>query len=495
MNITVTADRSQNDQVIANLTVPADEVDKAIDKAYKDIAKKYNFQGFRRGRAPRPVVNGIVGRDAVLAQATEDLINMAQPQMLEELDVVPVGRPDYGEDVPAVVEHEQLSATATISVPPICELDSYDAPTIKMPPKDATEAEIDQQIEQLMGYHSSYEDVEEDRAAVEGDVVVVDSTNREGRAVPEGEGRQISLSSSYLPKEYVAGIVGMRRGETKDIEWTVEDDEGGSKAFSVTVTLKGFRKAVVPTLDDEFAKKNFGFDTVAEFRDAVKEEIEEGKESDLPRLKEDRVVEEAGKHLQIEKVPDAYGNQVFSELANEFLSQLQRQGLTLDMYLSARQIKSDAFLADLRVQADERARQSLALDALARHLEFDVTEDDIRNEFERADVEDVDLSVKVFTANGRMPAIRESIRRTKAVKWLVDNCTVVEVDEVAEARAKRDEPEDEVEQVGHKVADEAEQAGLEVEADAGQVGREPEHGDADSGADFEGEGALGQDEG
>lgn len=492
MNITVTADRSQNDQVIANLTVPADEVDKAIDKAYKDIAKKYNFQGFRRGRAPRPVVNGIVGRDAVLAQATEDLINMAQPQMLEELDVVPVGRPDYGEDVLAVVEHEQLSATATISVPPICKLDSYDAPTIKMPPKDATEAEIDQQIEQLMGYHSSYEDVEEDRAAVEGDVVVVDSTNREGRAVPEGEGRQISLSSSYLPKEYVAGIVGMRRGETKDIEWAVED---GSKAFSVTVTLKGFRKAVVPTLDDEFAKKNFGFDTVAEFRDAVKEEIEEGKESDLPRLKEDRVVEEAGKHLQIEKVPDAYGNQVFSELANEFLSQLQRQGLTLDMYLSARQIKSDAFLADLRVQADERARQSLALDALARHLEFDVTEDDIRNEFERADVEDVDLSVKVFTANGRMPAIRESIRRTKAVKWLVDNCTVVEVDEVAEARAKRDESEDEVEQVGHKVADEAEQAGLEVEADAGQVGRGPEHGDADSGADFEGESALGQNEG
>ena len=63
MNITVTADRSQNDQVIANLTVPADEVDKAIDMAYKDIAKKYNFQGFRRGRAPRPVVNGIVGRE------------------------------------------------------------------------------------------------------------------------------------------------------------------------------------------------------------------------------------------------------------------------------------------------------------------------------------------------------------------------------------------------------------------------------------------------
>ena len=120
-----------------------------------------------------------------------------------------------------------------------------------------------------------------------------------------------------------------------------------------------------------------------------------------------------------------------------------------------------------------------------------MTEDDIRNEFERADVEDVDLSVEAFTANGRMPAIRESIRRTKAVKWLVDNCTVVEVDEVAEARAKHDEAE----QAGHDAADEAEQAGLGAEADAGQVGREPEHADADSGTDTEGEGALGQDEG
>ena len=140
----------------------------------------------------------------------------------------------------------------------------------------------------------------------------------------------------------------------------------------------------------------------------------------------------------LDEVPEAYQNQVFSELANEFLGQLGRQGMNLDMYLAARQIKSEDFLNDLREQATERARQSLALDAIARKMGFDATEDDVKAEFERAGVEDVEKSIAEFTESGQMPAVRESIRRTKAVKWLVENATVTEVDEIAEARSKAD---------------------------------------------------------
>lgn len=458
MDIIVTAERPQNDQVVAKLTVPASEVDKAIDKAYREVARKYNFQGFRRGRAPRPVINGIVGRDAVLGQATEDLMNEAQPQMFEELDIVPVGRPDYGEERLVVVEHEDLSATVTVSVPPACELDSYDAPGINMPPANATEAEIDLQVEQLMNYHSSWEDDDADRAATEGDVVVVDTVSKEGADFLAGEDRQVSLSHSHLPKEYVDGIVGLKKGESKDVEWT-QGEGDDQKRLAVTVTLKGLKKSVVPELDDAFAKKSFGFDTVAEFRDAVKDEIEQDKKTSLPNLKEDRVVEEIGRHLQLEEVPGAYESQVFSELANEFLQQLQRQGMTLDMYLAARKVKNEDFIADLHQQAAERARQSLALDALARHLEFDATEDDVRDEFARAGVEDVAKSMDEFTRNGQMPAIRESIRRTKAVKWLVENCAVTEVDEIAEARAKKDD------EAGATQGDEAEKGDEATDAE------------------------------
>ena len=136
--------------------------------------------------------------------------------------------------------------------------------------------------------------------------------------------------------------------------------------------------------------------------------------------------------LAAEELPEAYENQVFQELANEFLTSLQRQGMSLDMYLGARQIDTDAFLADLHKQAAERARQGLALDALAKIKGFVATLDDVREEFVKAGVENVEASMEEFRKDGRISAIRESIRRTKAVQWLVENANVTEVDEVAE---------------------------------------------------------------
>ena len=447
MKITVTAEKPIDDKVAATVTVPAADVDKAIAKTYKDIAKKYNFQGFRRGHAPRPVIDGIIGRESVLAQATNDLLNAVEPMMLEELDVTPVGRVSFGEegaDPQLASQGSDYVITATIGVRPTCELESYDAPEINLPPEEATEAEIDWQINQLLTYQVTYEDVEEDRAAEPGDVVSVDVENVEGAGHLAGKNRLLALDGQQVPEQLQEGIVGMKKGEEKAIEWThthVHEGEEHSHTFSVKVTLNGIKKAVTPELDDEVAKK-FGFDDVAAFRAAVKEEIEGDKKTTIPNLKEDRVVEAMGKLLDLETVPEAYQNEIFNELAQEFLAQLQRQNVSLDMFLRARGIKSDDFIADLRVQAEERARQSLALDAVAAKLGLEATEDDVRAEFERAGVEDVDASVKQWREEGRLPAIRDSIRRTKALDWLVENAKVNVVDEVAE-RASEGEKDDE----------------------------------------------------
>lgn len=447
MKITVTAEKPIDDKMAATVTVPAADVDKAIAKTYKDIAKKYNFQGFRRGHAPRPVIDGIIGRESVLAQATNDLLNVVEPMMLEELDVTPVGRVSFGEegaDPQLASQGSDYVVTATIGVRPTCELESYDAPEINLPPEEATEAEIDWQINQLLTYQVTYEDVEEDRAAEPGDVVSVDIENVEGAGHLAGKNRLLALDGQQVPEQLQEGIVGMKKGEEKAIEWThthVHEGEEHSHTFSVKVTLNGIKKAVTPELDDEVAKK-FGFDDVAAFRAAVKEEIEGDKKTTIPNLKEDRVVEAMGKVLKLETVPEAYQNEIFNELASEFLAQLQRQNVSLDMFLRARGLKSDDFIADLRVQAEERARQSLALDAVAAKLGLKATEDDVRAEFERAGVEDVDASVKQWREEGRLPAIRDSIRRTKALDWLVENAKVNVVDEVAE-RAAEGEKDDE----------------------------------------------------
>lgn len=436
MKISVTSERTDDGKVAAKVTVPAAEVDAAVKKTYRDIAHRYNFQGFRRGRAPRPVIDGIVGKAAVLAQATDELLQEVQPQMIEELDLVPVERPDWGESDP-VVEHEDFMIECTVVVPPVATLKSYEAPAINMPPAEVTEAEIDNQIDQLLAYRTSFEPNKRAKKVKAKDMITVTATDKKGESGIAGEDRTLSMSNPNLAPELVSEMVGMKVGESKTISWTHEHGDH-SHEFEVEVTINTIQKAVTPKLTDEFAKTGFGFENIAELRDAVKEEVEADKKQSLPGLKEDRVVAAIGEQLDLDEIPESYQNQVFNELVQEFLGQLSRQGLNLDMYLQMQGIKSDEFLADLHDQAEERARQSLALDALATELQFEVSDEDIRSEFVKANVEDVDGSIKEFIAEGRMPAVRQSIRRTKAVTWLVDNAQVTEVDEIAEARAKNE---------------------------------------------------------
>jgi trigger factor len=452
LNITLNSEKTEDGKISVEVTIGATDVNAAVKQAYRDIAHRYNFQGFRRGRAPRPVIDGLVGREAVLGQATEDLINEIQPKMIEELDLVPVERPDWGEADP-VAEGEDYTVTCVVTVPPTAELTSYDAPAINMPPEEATEAEIDQQIEQLMSYRTTYEDDPDATEVKAGDLIQAKVVNKLNVPELEGENRTLGLANPNLPTDLVDAIIGMKVGETKDICWSrehrMEDpdpaDENGNRNFEVELTVNSIQKPVTPELTDDFVKTGFGFDTVEELRDAVKEEIETDKQQSLPGLKEDRVVAALGERLDLEEIPEAYENQVFSELAEEFLGQLQRRGMSLDMYLNARQLKSEDFLADLHEQAAERARQSLALDALAAKLGIECTEEDLQREFENAQVPDVAASMAEFLSDGRMPAIRQSIRRTKAVNWLVEHADVTIHDEIAESVAAASEADAEAE--------------------------------------------------
>ena len=443
MKITVTAEEPKDNKVAAKLTIPAADVDAAVKKTYKDFAHKYNFQGFRRGHAPRPVIDGILGKESVLAQATNDLLNAAEPLMLEELNIVPVGRPDFAQDADLAKEGQDYTIDVTIGVRPEAELDSYDAPQINMPPEDVTDAEVEAQVKRYMTYHTSYEDVPEGETAQEGDVVMADIENVEGAEKLAGEGQTLALVDGQVPDEVKQALTGAKVGDVVDLAWTIKHEDGEEShehSYKAKATVKGIQRPTTPELDDEFAKKSFGYDTVDEFKSAVRDEIAEDKKVNLPNLKEDRVVEAVGERLQLDEVPADYQEEVFNELGQEVLGQMQRSGISLDMYLKARNISPDAFIADLHAQAEERARQSLALDAIARQLGLEATDEDVRNEFEKANVGDVDKAIEQWRSEGRLPAIRDSIKRTKALDWLVENAQVTIVDEVAEA-AKESEGE------------------------------------------------------
>lgn len=435
LNITVKPQEPKDGVLTAEVTIAAADVDAAIAKTYKDIAHKYQFQGFRRGHVPRPIIDGIIGKQAVLGQATNDVLNDIEPMILNELDIVPIGRIEYPAEPELLAAGTDYVVECHMDVRPDAGLTSYDAPSITMPPAEATDAEIDLQLDQLLAYQTTYEDAKLKRGVKAGDIVSVNIENVENGERFAGQNRMINLDGAALPEAMSEALTGMKAGETKDVEWA-----DGDTTVKLTVTLNSIMKAVKPELDDELAKKSFGFDTVAELRDAVKGEIEADKARTLPGLKEDRLVEAVGKQLDLEEIPENYQNQIFQELASEFLNTLQRQGLTLDTYLGARGIDMGSFLEDLRTQAADRARQSLALDALAKHLGLTVDADEVRAEFEKANVGDVDAAIAEWTGDGRIPAIRESIKRTKALAWLVENAVVETVDEVAERLAAEKKP-------------------------------------------------------
>lgn len=419
-------------KLTATVTIPAADVDAAIKKAYRDAAKKYRFPGFRAGHAPRPVIDNMLGAGAVLAQATNDLIGEAEPKVINELDIVPVKAGEYGELENPVADHEDFVYTIEFQLRPSCELTSYDPVEIEMPPAEVTEGEIDAQVEMLLGYHASFDDA--DRPVAEGDYVTVDIENVKNAEALAGEGRMVVIGSGSLPAAFDEGVTGMAKDETKEISWTPEVE--GAEEAAVKVTVKGIKERTLPELTDELAKEAFGFDDIAAMRDAVKIELDADKTSKLPGIKENRAVAKLAERLDLEKVDEDYEQSVFSELGQNFLQSLAGRGMSLDTWLQMSNMSTEAFLADLHRQADDVARESLALDALARKLEIEVTDEDVDAEFARAGVEDPEASKAAFVAEGRIPAIRDSIRRSKACDWLVETAFVTEVDEYAKADAE-----------------------------------------------------------
>ena len=424
----ITQSEIKDSKLTATVTIPAADVDAAIKKAYRETAKKYRFPGFRAGHAPRPVIDNMLGSEATLAQATNDLIGANEAAVLNELDIVPVKQGDYEGVENIVKDHEDYTYTVVFPLRPSAPLSSYDPVEIEMPPSEVTESEIDAQVEMLRGYHATFEDVE-DRGVEENDFVTADIVNVANADALAGEGRMIVVGAGSLPEAVDEGVKGMKIGETKKVSWTPEVE--GAEEASAEITVKSIRGRVLPELTDEFIKESFGFDNMDAMRDAIKIEIEQDKASRLPQLKENRCVAKLAERLELEEMDADYEQSVFSELGQNFLTNLAQRGMSLDQWLQGNRITSEQFIADLHKQADDVARESLALDALARELKIEVTEDEVDEEFKNAGVEDAEAAKAEFIADGRIPALRDSIRRAKACDWLVENAKVTEVDETA----------------------------------------------------------------
>ena len=424
----------------AKVTVTLDEsvVTARVKKQYKELANKYTFPGFRKGKAPRPVIDSALGKDAARAMVTDDLVNENYPLAIDESGLYPVGQPDFGEETMELVEDKKpYTFTFEINTKPTPELTGYDPVEIEMPPSGATDERIDEEIDALLDHYYEIVDAPANTKVKDDKFVKmkISATDDNGDAIESiaDDELQYGMGSGLYPQTFEDELVGLKKGETKQftIDMPLEPTAmtatlaGKTSKINFDVEVLAVQKKKLPELTDEWVQNKIGVDTVEDLRQELAEEIESQQENVLPRLKESRALTALAERLEGE-IPEAVIEEAEGTLLQDFFGQLQRQGMTLDKYLEVSGISSQQFRDDVKKQAEEMSKQDFALDAYAAHAGIEATDEDIRKEFVEAGAEDPDGLMEQWHQNGQMYMVRQGVLRQKAAAEVVENAIVTE---------------------------------------------------------------------
>lgn len=445
--LTTSVERLAGTAAKLTVTVSAEEVDRAIASAYARVGEKVRVPGFRKGKAPRQIVDNYVGRDYVLAEATEELVNETYPRALDAEDLRTIEAPEMDE-LDTVQSATEFTYVAEIELRPELTLAGGGTGiTVTVPAREASDAEIDLQIDSLRDRFATLEPVE-DRGVAADDFVLlsftgyVDGETYDGNEVDK---YLYEMGRGLMPVEFDNGIIGLEAGAETRVEFAIPDTSsnpefvGKTAAFDVTVHEVKAKK--LPELDDEFATNVGGFDTVADLRADLKTRLDVQKTLQHDRLKERAAREELAKRLEGD-VPEAMVKSRTGTMMRDFATQLDTRGMTFEAYLEATGVTPEVVESDIAAQAAEFVREDLALEALFRELGLEVSEEDIETEL--ADVADAtgttaDEARARWVEMGLMSIVREQVVHRKAVEWLMENVAVVDevIGEAAEKPADK----------------------------------------------------------
>ena len=424
----------------AKVTVTVDEnvITDRVKTQYKEFANRYNFPGFRRGKAPRPVIDSMLGKDAVCATVTDDIVKDHFPKAIDESGIYPVGEPDFGEEELELVKDKQAYTFCfEVGVKPTPELSDYEPVAIEMPHEGATDEQIDEDIDALLEHYYDIVDAPANTKVKEDKYVdmKITATDDNGDVIDSitSESSQYGIGSGLYPKAFDDELIGLKKGDTKQFTMDIPSEPtamtaslmGKTTAINFDVEILQVKKKKLPELTDEWVKEKIGYDSIEVLRQEMAEDIVTSQSQTFPRLKESRVLTALAERLGGE-VPADLVEENEATLLQDFFQQLQRGGLTLDAYLQQLGISSQQFRDDVKQQAEDMTKQDLALDAYAAHAGLEVTDDDIREEFKNAGSSDPESLMQQWRENGQMYLIRQGILRQKAIKELIDSAIVTE---------------------------------------------------------------------
>ena len=371
---------------MAKLTIeaPAEDVEKAIQKAYQKARKRINIPGFRKGKAPRKLIEKMYGKEVFYKEAANDLIPNAYAEALKDCDLEIVSHPKI--NVNQIETGKPFIFTAEVAVKPEVTLGEYKGIQVEKAPVEVTEEEIQAEVDKEREANSRTVTVE-DRAVQKGDIATIDFEGFvDGVAFDGGKGENYDLeigSNTFIPG-FEDQLVGAEIGKELDVNVTFPEEYGAKelagKAAVFKCKVNGIKVKELPDADDEFAQEVSEFDTLDAYKEDIKANLLKKKEEEAQRVKEDAVIGKIIEGAQME-IPEAMVEYQTQQMLDDFGRRMQSQGLSLEQYFQFTGMTEDQYKEQMKPRALQNIQSRLVLEAVAAAEKLEATEEDLDAEY------------------------------------------------------------------------------------------------------------------
>ena len=413
---------------MAKLTIEtsAEDLEKAIEKAYQKQKSQISIPGFRKGKVPRQMVEKMYGKAVFYEDAANELIPDAYDKALAECEEDIVSSPKI--EVTQIEAGKPFVFTATVALKPEVKLGKYKGVKIDKIDTEVTDEEVDAEINKERENNARNITVE-DRPVKDGDITTLDFEGFvDGVAFDGGKGENYPLtigSGAFIPG-FEEQLVGAEIGKEVEVKVTFPEDyqaenlKGKDAVFKCTI--KEIKEKELPELDDEFASEVSEFDTLAEYREDVKKNLAEKKEKDAKNLREEAAVNAVVENAEME-IPEAMLETQQRQMVDEFAQRITMQGLSMEQYFQFTGTSYEQMVEQVKPQAEERIKSRLVLEAVAKAEKIEATEEDYEKELETmAEVYQMEVDkVKELMGEREKKNIMQDLAVRKAAEYIAEN--------------------------------------------------------------------------
>ncbi len=430
-------ERLEHNMAKLTIEVDAKEFDAAMKKAYNKSKSRFDMPGFRKGKVPMNVIEKTYGAGVFYEDAANTLMQETYPAAVEESGLDIVSSPEV--DVTQIGKGQNFIYTATVAVKPEVTLGEYKGLTVEKDSVEVSDEEVDAEIKKELEKNARKVEVT-DRAVKEGDIIKLNYAG-EIDGVPFDGGtasnQELTIGSHSFIDTFEDQLVGLNIGDKKDVEVTfpaeyhAEDLAGKPAVFHVEIL--GITENQVDELTEDFVQDTTEFDSVDEYKAAVREKLVAGKEEVAKRNMEESIMEQIIANATMD-IPAAMVDGELDQMVKDYEQRLQYQGLALEQYLQYTGSNLDAFKESLKEQAEKRIQSSLVLEAIVAAENIEAEDADVDAEIEKmAQMYQMDVEqVRGFVGEAERENMKRDLAVQKAFDFLLENANVTEASDELE---------------------------------------------------------------